>query len=449
MGSSFYMPVPGGVMPPLLLAAGVFVATYAAIATEKVDRTVAAGAGAAVVVLLGVLSQERALEHIDFNTLGLLIGMMIIINVLRRTGVFPFVAYWLAKRARGSGWLLLVGFALLTAIASAFLDNVTAVLLVIPVTMAITDAIGLDARPYVMAEVIASNIGGTATLIGDPPNIMIGSATGLDFVAFLLHLAPVVLVILALTLAGFWWLYGRKLRPDAQRVEELMRIDEASYLTDRRLLVRSLIILGLVLVGFGLHGMLRLQAATVALAGAGLILLFAQRHIHDVLAEVEWSTIFFFVGLFVIVGATEEVGLIRLAAQALVATSGGDPTLLAIGLLWFAAIVSAIVDNIPAVATLIPVVQEVGRLTHPDLPATEQLWQHPTLLPLWWALALGADLGGNATIVGASANVVAAGIAQRRGEPISFLGYLMVGVPFTAMSLVVATAYVWLRYLRG
>jgi Na+/H+ antiporter NhaD/arsenite permease-like protein len=436
-------------VPSTFLAGVILVVTYGVIISERVDRTAAAVVGAVLVVLLGLLSQERALHHIDFNTLGLLLGMMITINVLRRTGVFAYVGYALAKRVRGDGWLLLLGFSLVTAVASAFLPNVTTVLLMIPATIAITDAIGYDGRPFMMAEVIASNIGGTATLIGDPPNLLIGSATGLDFVNFLTHLAPIALVILALTVAAFWWRYGRGLRPDPDRVDELMQIDEGVYLTDARLLAKCLVVLGLMLVGFLVQGTLRLEVATIALAGAaGLLLLDDGGHIHETLAEVEWPTLFFFAGLFVIVGAVQEAGLIRLAAEGLISVTGGNLVVLALGLLWFSGIISGIVDNIPAVTALIPMVQEVARSTHPQLPADASLWQSPQVLPLWWALALGADLGGNATLVGASANIVAAGIAQRRGEPITFLEFLKVGAPLTAMYLVVCTAYLWLRYLR-
>jgi Na+/H+ antiporter NhaD/arsenite permease-like protein len=433
---------------PSWLASVVFLAVYAAIISEKVNRTVAAGLGAGAVVLLGLLSQERALEHVDFNTIGLLVGMMIIVNVLRRTGVFPFLAYWLARRARGRAWPIMAGFTLFTAFASAFIDNVTTVLLMIPVTFAVCETLELDPRPFVISQVLASNVGGTATLIGDPPNILIGSATGIDFNTFALHLAPVVLIVLAVHMAGFWLLWGRRLHAEPARVAELAGVDPARYLQDRRLLARTGAVLALVILGFILHGVLHLDVATIALVGAALLLLtLRHEQVHEMLAEVEWSTIFFFAGLFVVVGALEDVGMINLAARGLVAVTAGDPVALTLGLLWFSAITSAVVDNIPAVTTLIPVVQDVARLTNPGVAADAALWQRASVLPLWWALALGADLGGNATVIGASANVVASGIAARRGVPIGFVAYLKVGAPFTLVSILVCTLYLLLRYL--
>jgi Na+/H+ antiporter NhaD/arsenite permease-like protein len=346
----------------------------------------------------------------------------------------------------------MVGFALFTAVASAFLDNVTTILLMVPVTIAICDDLGFDARPFLITQVIASNVGGTATLIGDPPNILIGSATGLDFVAFLANLGPVVGLLLPLTIAGFWLAYQRRGRlavPSAESRRALAEADARVHIGNAPLLRRALSVLALTILGFVLHGVLHLDAGTVAMFGAILLLLLSRADLHGVLAEVEWPTIFFFVGLFVLVGGLEEIGLLDRIARRAVAVSGGDVTLTVLAILWFAAAVSAIVDNIPAVATMIPLTFSIARLLFPELAGLDDaaLAAHAEVAPLWWALALGACLGGNGSLVGASANVVAVGIAERRGQPIGFWGFTRVGLPFTLATLVVASLYVWLRYL--
>lgn len=438
-------------MSELAIATTIFVVTYAVIVSERLDRTVVALAGAALMLAFGVLDQQQALEAIDANTIALLIGMMVIINVLRRTGVFRYAGWRTAIALRGDPWRMLLGFAVFTAVASAFLDNVTTILLIAPVTIAITEDLDLDPRPFLITQVLASNVGGTATLIGDPPNILIGGATGLDFIAFLVNLAPVVIVLLLLAIGGFWLVYGRSGRlgaPSAEGQRALGRADARVHLGDTRLLRRSLIVLGLTILGFFLHGLLHYQAGTIAMFGAVLLLLLSRVDTHDVLAEVEWPTIFFFVGLFVVVGGIEEIGLLQMVAERVVALVAGDVLLAALALLWFAGITSAIVDNIPAVATLIPLTFAVSRLLFPDLAGLgdAELAAHPDVAPLWWSLALGACLGGNGTLVGASANVVAVGIAERRGEPIGFWGFTRIGAPFALVSLIVASVYVWLRY---
>ena len=439
-------------MPELAVATAIFLVTYAVIISERLDRAVVALAGAGLMIAFGILDQRQALEAIDPNTIALLVGMMIIVNVLKRTGVFRYAGWRTAIALNGDPWRMLVGFTLFTAIASAFLDNVTTILLMVPVTIAICDDLGLDPRPFLITEVIASNIGGTATLIGDPPNILIGSATGLDFVAFLLNLAPVVLLLLALMFGGFWLLYrrgGRLGAPSDEGRRALARADAGVHLGDRRLLRRALSVLALTVLGFFLHGALHYQAGTIAMFGATLLLLLSRVDLHDVLAEVEWPTIFFFVGLFVVVGGIEEIGLLDRIARRAVSLTGGDLELTALVLLWFAGITSAIVDNIPAVATLIPLTFSLARLLFPDLAELDAaaLAADPRVTPLWWSLALGACLGGNGSLVGASANVVAVGIAERRGEPIGFWGFTKVGLPFALVSLAVASLYVWLRYL--
>jgi Na+/H+ antiporter NhaD/arsenite permease-like protein len=439
-------------MSEMMIATIIFLGTYAIIVSERLNRTVVALAGAALMVVFGVLDQEQALQSIDPNTIALLVGMMIIVGILRRTGIFRFAAWGTAVALGGDPWRMLVGFALFTAIASAFLDNVTTILLIAPVTIALSDDLGFDPRPFLISQVIASNIGGAATLIGDPPNILIGGATGLDFTAFLLNLGPIVLVLLVLMIPGFWLMFGRGGRlhaPSAARQRALVAADASEHLGDPRLLRQSLAVLGLTIAGFFLHSALHLHAGTVAMFGAVLLLLLTGTDPHDVLAEVEWATIFFFIGLFIIVGGIEQVGVLEMVARGVVAVVDGNVVLAALGLLWFAGIASAIVDNIPAVATLIPLTFAVARLLFPELAGLGdlELAANSAVTPLWWALALGACLGGNGTLVGASANVVAVGIADRRDYPIGFLGFTRFGLPFALASLIASSVYLWLRYL--
>jgi Na+/H+ antiporter NhaD/arsenite permease-like protein len=322
------------------------------------------------------------------------------------------------------------------------------------VTIAICDDLDLDPRPFLITQVIASNIGGTATLIGDPPNILIGGATGLDFVAFLVNLAPVVLVLIVLMLGGFWLVYGRNGRlgePSAEGQRALQKAEAGVHLGDVKLLRRSLFVLALTILGFFLHGVLHYQAGTIAMFGAVLLLLLSRVNLHEVLSEVEWPTIFFFVGLFVVVGGIEKIGVLDQLAQRAVSVTGGDPLVAVLVLLWTAGIASAVVDNIPAVATLIPLTFAMARFLFPELAVLDDmaLAAHPLVTPLWWALALGACLGGNGTLVGASANVVAVGIAERRGETIGFWGFTRIGAPFAVVSLIVSSLYLWLRYFAG
>lgn len=439
-------------MSDVTIAAIIFVATYAIIISERLDRAVVALAGAGLMIAFGVLDQHEALEAIDPNTIALLIGMMIILNVLKRTGVFRYAGWRTAIRFGGDPWKMMVGFALFTAVASAFLDNVTTILLMIPVTIAICEDLGLDPRPFMITQVIASNIGGTATLIGDPPNILIGSATGLDFVSFLENLAPVVILLLGLVLGGFWFFYHRRNHlgsPSAEARIALTRADARTHISDPRLLRRSLAVLALTILGFLFHSVIHYEAGTIAMGGAVLLLLLVRIDLHPILAEVEWPTIFFFVGLFILVGGIEHIGLLDRIANRVVDLTEGNVTLTALTLLWFAGIASAVVDNIPAVATLIPLTFAVARLSFPELAGLSDsaLAVHPDVAPLWWALALGACLGGNGTLVGASANVVAVGIAERRGEPIGFWGFTTIGAPIALLSLIVASLYIWLRYL--
>jgi Na+/H+ antiporter NhaD/arsenite permease-like protein len=438
-------------MSDLTIATIIFVATYAVIISERLERAAVALAGAGLMIAFGVLDQEQALNAVDPNTLALLIGMMIIINVLKRTGVFRYVGWQTAIALNGDPWKMMLGFALFTAIASAFLDNVTTILLMLPVTIAICEDLGLDARPFMITQVIASNIGGTATLIGDPPNILIGSETGLNFMDFVLNLAPVVIVLLVFMVAGFWLVYRRGNRigeTTAAGRKALAQADARVHINNPRLLRRALIVLGLTVVGFILHGALHYEAGTIAMFGATALILLSRVELHPILAEVEWPTIFFFVGLFILVGGVEEIGLLDKIADRAVSLTGGDKLLTALVLLWFAGVASAVVDNIPAVATLIPLTLSVTRLLFPEHAQLSDaaFAVHPDVTPFWWALALGACLGGNGTLVGASANVVAVGIAERRDEPIGFWGFTRVGAPFALMTMIIASLYIWLRY---
>jgi Na+/H+ antiporter NhaD/arsenite permease-like protein len=426
------------------LALAIFIVTYALVVAERPHRTLAALLGAGAMILTGILHQAEAVRSIDFNTIGLLAGMMLLVHALQRTGAFEWLAVVIVRKTHGQPGTILLGFFAMTAVASAFLDNVTTVLLVCPLTFLIADRLDIDPMPWVLAEIVASNIGGTATLIGDPPNIMIGSAVGLDFLAFLEHLGPIALVtglVIAFTLRIA---YRRSLKATGAMREVADGLAPPPLKADRRTLYVCLGVMGAVVVGFLLHGPLGLEAATIALGGATILLVLTKDDLHESLAAIEWPTLFFFVGLFVVVGGVEKVGLLEKFGGWLLAVTRGNLALAAIGFLWGAAFISAVVDNIPATAALIPVVKAMAASIHPGV---EHPWAHPDILPLWWALALGACLGGNGTIVGASANVVVAGLAERAGRPISFVRFLRVGIPVTIASLLLSTAYLFLRYL--
>jgi Na+/H+ antiporter NhaD/arsenite permease-like protein len=422
----------------------IFLVTYAAIVTERPHRTLAALAGAGLMIFFRILSQEEATRAIDFNTIGLLVGMMVIVGALRTTGIFDWLGAAVVRASGGSLRLMLVGFFLTTALASALLDNVTTVLFISPMAMVTASGLNMSPMPLLLTVILASNIGGTATLIGDPPNIMIGGAVGLDFLAFLFHLAPLVLLLCAVVppVLLVWW--RKDLARAGNRSQALEVVLAMRPELDMKHLRPALVVFGLVVLGFLLHGALRIEAATIALAGATLLLIVTRADLHETFGYVEWSTIFFFVGLFVVVGGVEKVGWLDRFARLVAETTGGSMALMCLALLWASALLSAIVDNIPAVAALIPVLKAVASQTHPGV---SHAWAQPDFLPVWWALALGACLGGNATLVGASANVVTAGLAERAGSRISFGRYLKVGAPVTALTLLLSTLYVWLRYL--
>ncbi len=418
----------------VFLAGAVFLIAYGLIASERFDRTLIALLGGLLVVVLGVIDQEEAFAAIDFNVIFLLAGMMVLAGGLSKTGFFEYVAGRAIRLSRGQPFRLLIILSLLTALLAAVLDNVTTVVLLTPVTLSIARTLKVSPFPYLISQIFASNIGGTATLIGDPPNILIGSAAGLDFGAFLVNLAPVVIVITAAFVGMMWFAFGRHMEDDANRLDVLATVDPAAAITDRPLMVRALAILVLTLIAFLFHSALGLEAATIALLGATVLMLVGPFDPHDALRDIEWNTLFFFVGLFMLIEAVVHVGIVGGVADALADAAGGNLTIATMGILWFSALASAIVDNIPYTATAIPIVQ---RLIEGGLDGAV----------LWWALALGACLGGNLTIVGASANIVVANLAARDGHPITFLQFFRYGFGVVVVSLVISTAYLWLRYL--
>ncbi|MBQ4901775.1 ArsB/NhaD family transporter [Paenibacillus sp. Marseille-P2973] len=417
-------------------AIAIFLLTYALIISEKIHRTLLAMVGAVLMIVLGIIDQESAIHHIDFNTLGLLIGMMIIVNTTAETGLFNYIGIWTAKKAKGNPLTILWLLALITAVGSAFLDNVTTIILMVPVAFSITRQLKVKPFPYVFALVIASNIGGTATLIGDPPNIMIGSAVKeLTFMAFLQNLAPVAILILAVTLPLFILIFRKGLKTSDALREGMMKMSLNGLISDRKLLVKCLTILGLTLIGFFMHQTFHLESATVALAGAFLLLLLTGEHVMErAFRTVEWPTIFFFVGLFVLVGGLIETGTIKQLAERAIDLTGGDPLFTSMLILWLSAIASAFLDNIPFVATMIPMIQDMGSMGINNLE------------PLWWSLALGACLGGNGSLIGASANLIAAGMSAKEGEPISFMKFLKYGFPLMLLSVAIASVYILIRY---
>jgi len=427
-------------------AGTLFVLTYLLIMIERINRAIIALLAAGLMILGGVLTQEAAIRGIDFNTIGLLTGMMMIIAITKESGVFQYLAIWSAKKVRGDPWGVLVMLVLVTAVLSALLDNVTTVLLIAPVTLLITEELKVSAYPYLFAEIFASNIGGTATLIGDPPNIMIGSAVGLSFNDFLINLGPVVALILPVTLIPIYVIWGRGLKTTDENRQRVMDIPEAEAITDRRLLWQSLLVLALVVTGFVLAHEIDKQPATIAMSGAALLLLLhnlphhitEQSHkVHKTCGEVEWITIFFFIGLFIVVYGLESTGVLEVLAHEVLDLTGGDPAVTAISIIWVSAIASAIVDNIPFVATMIPLIENMG----PTLGGADQL------IPLWWSLALGSCLGGNGSLIGASANLIVAGFAERAGQPIRFMPFMLMAFPLMLLSIVIASGYVYLRYL--
>jgi Na+/H+ antiporter NhaD/arsenite permease-like protein len=420
------------------IAIGVFVGAYILIATEWVHRVIVALAGAGLMLLFRIVDAHDAFNSerfgVDWNVIFLLTGMMIIVGVLRQTGLFEFLALWSARRARGRPFVVLVLLIVITAVASALLDNVTTILLVAPVTVLVAERFGVPPLPFLVAEVLASNIGGTATLIGDPPNIIIGSVAGLSYIDFLVNLAPLVVLLLVVFIGLSRWLFRDALQFHPDRVDEVMALDPRETLVGGALLPKTLAVLGVVTLAFGLQELLHYEPSVVALLGAGVLLLVAPDKLQEATAEIEWGTLLFFVGLFIMVGALVKVGVIEDLARVVADVTDGNLLLATVLLVLVSAVLSAVVDNIPYVATMAPLVATLST----ELPGDTTV--------LWWALAIGADLGGNATSIGASANVVALGVAERSGFKIRFSEFMRYGVPTVAVTIGISLAYLWLRY---
>lgn len=420
-------------MNPTWIVLTIFAVTYILIITERVHRTVSAMLGGVAMILLRVLTQAEAFRCIDWNVIFLLVGMMVMTNILQETGVFQWIAVQAVRLGKGRPMRILAVLCLVTAFASTFLNNVTVVILVVPVTLFVTEQLQLNPLPFLIAEILACNIGGTATLIGDPPNILIGSAAGIDFTTFIAHMGPISLLILLAFLGLAWLMFRKELRARRVQATDLSALEAAELITNRSLLRKGIIVMGGVILGFLLHGSLHIESATVALAGATVLLLWTRTDPHHAIREVEWTTLFFFVGLFIVVEGLVQTGIIRAAAQAILQVVDGNVRMASMVLLWMSAVISGVVDNIPYTVTMIPLVESLG--------------QAMPVMPLWWSLALGACLGGNATLVGASANVVVASLAERSGHPIRFWRFFGYGVLTTFVSLLLATVYIWLRYL--
>jgi Na+/H+ antiporter NhaD/arsenite permease-like protein len=432
-------------LDPMVVSTVILVVTYGVIIWDKLNRAIVALLGAAVMVVIGALDQNEALKGIDWNTIGLLTGMMILVSISRRSGMFEYLAVWSAQKAKAHPAGILLLLQVTTAVVSALLDNVTTVLLVVPVTLAITRELDVPPYPFLFAEVFASNIGGTATLIGDPPNILIGSLVGLDFNAFIIHLTPVIIVVMAAQALMIHLVWGKALKSTPARRALVMGMNAGETIRDPILLKQSLVVLTVVIVGFVLARPLHLEPATIAMAGAAVLMFLDnwQHHtekqsenVHKTFGDVEWITIFFFIGLFIVVHGVEVGGLLNLLAGKLVEATGGDMARTGFAILWASAFLSAIVDNIPFVATMIPLIKSMA----PAFGGPDKIE------PLWWCLSLGACLGGNGTLIGASANLTVAGIAERNGVPFRFVTYAVYGMPMMVVSIAICHVYVWWRY---
>ncbi len=420
----------------MILSLVIFGALYVVITTDIINKTAVALFAAMLTVVLGISDQAKAFGHIDLSVIFLLIGMMIIMGITKQTGVFQFMAIKIAKFARGEPVAIIILLSLTTAFISAFLDNVTTVLIIVPITILIAVELGLSPTPFIVTQAIASNVGGTATLIGDPPNIMIGTAAHLTFMDFLANLTPVILIILAVNSLLIVILFRKKLQVTNERKARIMNFDETKAIENKPLLVKSLIVLALVIAAFLFHSLMNLEPATIAMTGAVLLMVVSgAKDLEKLFAELEWSTIFFFVGLFIVVGALVDAGVMALVSTWLIKIIGNQLKFAQIAILWVSAILSSVVDNIPFVATMVPLLQGVSNHFGPE-----------AVRPLWWALSLGACLGGNGTLIGASANVVSAGLASKSGHPVSFWDFTKYGIIFTLVSIVVSSIYLFIRY---
>ena len=430
---------------PMWVATLIMLAVYAVIIAEKINRAIVALLGVSLMLFTGILTQPQATSAIDANTIGLLTGMMILVSISRRSGMFQYVAIWAAQRAKAHPAGLMVMLSVATAVLSALLDNVTTVLLVVPVTMLIVRELKVPAYPFLFAEIFASNIGGTATLIGDPPNILIGSLVGLTFNAFIIHLSPIIIVIMAAQLLMTHFIWGMRISAASEDRARIMGLRAIDTIEDWTLLKQSLCVLSLVIFGFVFHKLMHIEPATIAMTGAAILMFLDnwQHHaekqsenVHKTFTDVEWITIFFFIGLFIVVHGVERSGFLKLLADQLVAATGGNLATTGYAILWASAVLSALIDNIPFVATMIPLIKSMA-------PA---FGGEAAIEPLWWCLSLGACLGGNGTLIGASANLTVAGIAEREGVPFRFLTYMLYAFPMMLVSIAISHIYVWWRY---
>ncbi|HEY5215404.1 MAG TPA: ArsB/NhaD family transporter [Pseudolabrys sp.] len=430
---------------PMWVSTCILAITYATIMSEKVNRAIVALLGAGVMILVGVLDQDEAIKGVDWNTIGLLTGMMILVSISRRSGMFQYLAIWSAKAAKAHPAGILFILQITTAVLSAFLDNVTTVLLIVPVTLAICKTLRVPAYPYLFAEIFASNIGGTATLIGDPPNILIGSQAGLSFNEFVYHLTPVIIIVMVVQAVIIHFLWGKDLKASHDAEARVLAMIPADTIEDWLLLKQSLAVLAIVIVAFVLARPLHLEPATIAMVGAAILMLLdnwahhsekAAKNVHQTFGDVEWITIFFFIGLFIVVHGVDVGGLLTLLANKLVAATGGNLAHAGYAILWASAVLSAFIDNIPFVATMIPLIKNMA----PSFGGADHIE------PLWWCLSLGACLGGNGTLIGASANLTVAGIGERNEVPFSFVTYTLYAFPMMVVSVAICHVYVWWRY---
>lgn len=432
-------------MDAKIVAASIVIMAYVILFTEKLNRAVVALLGASIMVFAGILTQADAFKGIDFNTLALLIGMMMIVGISEKTGIFQYVAIWATKKVKASPRGILIVLTIVTAVFSAFLDNVTTVLLIVPVTLQITKKLGIPTYPFLLIEIFASNIGGTATLIGDPPNILIGSALGLSFTDFLFELTPVVTICMIVLIGIFDFFWGRRLVSTKARRTKVMNLDENAAIKDKGLLIKSLSVLFLVIAGFISAEHFHIANGTIAIFGGAVLLLLytlGKNHeerdhkVEEIFSIVDWTTIFFFAGLFVIVYGLEVTGVLSLLGQKFIELTEGSIQKASLLIIWVSAIVSAAIDNIPFVATMIPMLKSME----------EAMGGREAMMPVWWALSLGACFGGNGTLIGASANVIVAGMATRNGNPISFIGFMAWSMPIMLLTVAIATAYLYVEY---
>lgn len=416
-----------------MIAISIFLLVMIAIISEKVNRAVAAVAGALLMLIFNIVSFENGLKHIDFNTIGVLIGMMLFVSVVKNSGLFEYIAIFSAKKSKGDPWKIMLCFMVLTAILSAILDNVTTVLLIGPMTIVITQILKINPTPFLITQILASNIGGTSTLIGDPPNIMIGSAANLSFMDFVVNLGPIVIIILFATIICFKFVFKKHLVVEAIYKEEILSLDENKAIKDKSLLIKSIIMMIFILLGFALHNIIHIESSVVALTGATIMIFIGKQDVDEILSSIEWSTIAFFGGLFIVVGGLVEVGIINFIAEYLINATKGHLIITMLVILWLSAIISSFLDNIPFVATLIPLILTMQS-------------QGVDVTPIWWATSLGACLGGNGTLIGASANIVLSNIGQKNGYPITFKEYFKIGFPLMILSIIISTIYLVIRF---